>query len=272
LAETSRTTNIVNAIHILRQRFSLITYLARMEFRRRYSSTAGGALWMFTGPVLTIFTIWLALEFGLSSSGRFGSDFGVSLAVGLAAWLFFTDAVQSATTSITSNPHLVKKVVFPVWVLPVATTLSAFIVHLAVLTTVIAALWFSGFQLRPHIAFLVLWMAGLVVFAAAVGLFLASLNVRFRDVSVAAPNIVSLLFWLTPIVWPLQQLPNGWGVVARLNPMATIIEGYRAALGVGTMEQTSRLSNVFFGLIVMSVVLLALVTYRRYRPFFADTV
>jgi ABC-type polysaccharide/polyol phosphate export permease len=255
--------------HIARQRATLAIYLAKKEFSRRYSSTAGGAVWMFAGPILTIFTIWAALEFGVSASGRFGSEFGVNFAVGLAAWLFFADVVQLATVSITSNPHLVKKVVFPVWVLPLATTLSAFVVHLAVLTAVTVALWFAGLPVRLHLLSLAFWMAALVVFGTAVGLLLSSLNVRFRDTSVVAPNLVSLLFWLTPIVWPLQQLSGTWQAVAKANPMALIIEGYRGALGMGV--GVAAVSPILYFLLTLAALLaLAMATYKRYRPLFAD--
>lgn len=254
----------------VRQRMGLIVYLTRMEFERRYSSTVGGAAWLFAGPLLTIFTIWIALEYGLSTSGRFGERFGASFAIGLAAWLYFADVVQTATGSITSNPHLVKKVVFPVWVLPLASALSAFLVHLVVLVVVGVALWIMGVPLRPHLLLLPFWMAGLVVCAATIGLLLASLNVRFRDTSVIAPNLVSLMFWLTPIVWPLAQVSGGWRSLALLSPMAVIIEGYRSALGLSASE-VPLVSSIAFLLILSGFAGLAFFTYRRYRPQFADT-
>ena len=254
----------------LGQRLSLTVYLARMEFDRRYSSTTGGAAWMFVGPLLTILTIWIALEFGLSTSGRFGQGFGPSFAIGLAAWLYFSDVVQTATGSITSSPHLVKKVVFPVWVLPMASALSAFVVHLIVLAVVAMTLWLAGAPLRPQLLLLPICMAGLLLYAAAVGLLLASLNVRFRDTSVIAPNIVSLLFWLTPIVWPLGQVPDTLKTFALLNPVAVIVEGYRSAFGL-SKAQVPLSSIAMFILIVSGVAVLAFATYRRYRPRFADS-
>jgi lipopolysaccharide transport system permease protein len=262
---------LVDFVGIARQRLGLAIYLARMEFFRRFSSTAGGAVWMFAGPLLTIFTIWIALDMGLSASGRFGSEFGVSFAVGLTAWLFFADVVQSATGSIAASPHLVKKVVFPVWLLPLATALATFAVHLVVLAIVIVVLWILGTPLSANIFMLPIWMAILVVFAFAVGLALASLNVHFRDTSVIAPNIVSLFFWLTPLVWPMKDSVEPMRSIILLNPMAVIIEGYRSALSLGANTTISRLSLFVFALITTSTVLLAMATYRRYRTLFADS-
>jgi ABC-type polysaccharide/polyol phosphate export permease len=269
VSESTKINGAALLLQLTQQRLNLAFYLARMEFSRRYSGTMGGALWMFAGPLLTILTIWTALEFGMAASGRFGTAFGANFVVGLSAWLFFADGVQSATVSITSNPHLVKKVVFPVWVLPLASTLAAFAVHVMVFVIALIVLWCVGAQLSINIVTLPFWMAGLIVFVTAVGLLLATLNVRFRDCAVLVPNVVSLLFWVTPIVWPIQQLPNTWKTIALANPVAMIIEGYRASLGIDVSPPTLT-SLVLFGLILMGVVALALLTYQRYRRLFAD--
>ena len=254
---------------VARQRFDLISYLARMEFLRRYSGTAGGAIWMFAGPLLTIFTIWAALEFGVSASGHFGSAFGANFAIALTAWLFFSDVVQTATVSITTNPHLVKKVVFPVWVLPLASTCSAFAVHLVLLLVVSGVLWAVGMPLRIGIFALAFWTLMLFVIGAATGLLLATLTVRFRDTAVIAPNVLALLFWLTPLVWPLHQLSAPWKGIALINPMAVIAEGYRAAFGLG--QGLTLTPGAIFAAIVCCLTALAVLTYRRYRPSFSDS-
>jgi ABC-type polysaccharide/polyol phosphate export permease len=260
---------LVALVDVARQRLGLIVYLARMEFSRRYSATAGGALWMFAGPLLTILAIWLALEFGLGASGRFGETFGANFVVGLAAWLFFADAIQSATSSISSNPHLVKKVVFPVWVLPLASSLAAFFVHVIVLIVTISLLGLVGIPLRFNPSALLTWMALLFVLVAAIGLLLATYTVPVRDVAVLTPNIISLLFWLTPIIWPIKQLSAGFRMFAYANPMAIILEGYRVALCPGTDAPAGAPLAIFL-CILSGLLLLTVMTYRRLRPNFAD--
>lgn len=260
---------LVDTANFLRQRLGLVLYLARMEFLRRFSGTVGGGIWMFVGPIATIFTIWFAMEFGLAVSDRFGGGIGPSLAVGLCAWLFFVDAVQSATTSITSNPHLVKKVVFPVWVLPLAATLSAFVVHLAVFCLVLAVFAFSGVGFSLNLLTLLFWMACLLLLAAVTGLALATLNVRYREVSVIGPNVLSLMFWLTPIVWQPSMLSANLKDIFLANPMATIIGGYRSVLGL-TDQVLPSSDLITFAAIMAIAVVLSLLSYRRRRPDFAD--
>ena len=225
---------------------------------------------MFVGPLLTILTVWLALEYGMSASGRFGKDFSPNLAIGLAVWLFFIEVVQTATGSIAINPHLVKKVVFPVWVLPVAATLSAFAVHLVVLAVVMIVLCLTGLPLRASLLSLSFWMACLFVSGMMIGLLLATLNVLIRDTAVIAPNAMALLFWLTPIVWPLQHLTGVWQSVVLANPMAAIIEGYRAAFGIGE-SLAAKPSLSYFTLTLLVLSGLAVAIYRRSRPLFSDS-
>jgi ABC-type polysaccharide/polyol phosphate export permease len=240
-----------------------------MEFSRRYSATAGGAIWMFAGPLATIFAIWFALEIGMGASGRFGHAFGSNFVIGLAAWLFFADATQSAAISITSSPHLVKKVVFPVWVLPMAAALAAFFVHLLVLTIATSVLWLLGLPLRIHLLSLLTWMGLLLILVGAIGLLLASYNVYVRDVAVLTPNIIGLLFWLTPIVWPVQQLSEKLQAVTLANPMAMIIEGYRSSVNADAVLPATASLPVFL-FIIGGLALFAIWTYRRVRPNFSD--
>lgn len=260
----------VSRLEIIRERLVLAGYLAKMEFKRRYASTSGGALWMFLSPLLSIFTIWIALDVGLSASGRFGSEFGVTFAVGLAAWLFFTEVTQTAVSSITSNAHLVKKVVFPVWVVPLSVGLAALVVHLFVLCAVIFAIHLTGITFSLGLLVLPLWIAALLAVSFAVGLWVASLNVRSRDTAIVTGNIIALGFWLTPIVWPLKQLSETWKGIALVNPIAVIIEGYRSSLGVGDTELGPKEWLVF--LCVCAAILAAAgSTYRRNRAAFADS-
>jgi ABC-type polysaccharide/polyol phosphate export permease len=260
----------IAALGIVRDRLALALYLAKMQLKMRYAGTSGGALWMFLGPLLTIFTIWIALDVGLSATGRFGSDFGVAFAVGLSAWLFFTDVVQTAVGSITSNAHLVKKVVFPVWVLPLSIALAGLAVHLVVLLAVFMSLYVSGTPVSPRMYALPFWIACMLGLAFAVSLLLASLNVRSRDTSLITPNVIALAFWLTPIVWPLKQIPETWRSLVLLNPAAVIVEGYRSALGVGD-NGLQLLDGVGFILVTAAICAISALTYRKYRTAFADS-
>lgn len=253
----------------IRRKLSLSAHLARMEFERRFAGSAGGKLWVFAGPFLTIAVIWVALDYGLGLRGSAGPDYGMSLAIGLCCWLFFSEAVNSAIGSITSQPHLVKKVVFPVILLPVANILVAFAVHLVILACVILAVLVQGKV--PGLAALALpfWIGCLFVLTMSVALLVAALNVLLRDTAALVPNIISFLFWITPIVWPASRLDGQWTLIALLNPAAIIIDGYRNAL-LGTAPLLSWPGTLIFTLALALFAGASFRLFRKLRLMFAD--
>ncbi|MGL5361743.1 MAG: ABC transporter permease, partial [Bosea sp. (in: a-proteobacteria)] len=175
---------------VIGRRLDLCAYLTRMEFERRFAGTMGGKLWVFLSPLMTIVVIWLALDYGLGMRASLGPAYGMSLVVGLCAWLFVSDAINSSTGSITGSPHLVKKVVFPVILLPVSNVLAAFIVHLLLLAVVFGLLTFQIGNISWNLLALPFWSGCLLLFAAMMAILAAGLNVLFRDVGAVAPNIL----------------------------------------------------------------------------------
>jgi ABC-type polysaccharide/polyol phosphate export permease len=240
-----------------------------MEFERRFAGSALGKGWMFLSPLLTIGVIGIALSLGTGLRASAGQTYGLELVVGLAAWLFFTEAVNGAVGTIVGSPHLVKKVVFPVALLPISTVLAAFIVHLALLglIAVVVAVQQGGFGWS--ILTLPFWSVCLLLFAGTTGMALAGLNVVSRDVTALAPNAVSLVFWLTPIVWPLANVPADWRWLVLLNPMTIILEGYRHAMIIGPQGVTLPVALTFAAALVAYVVG-GLVVFHRLRRFLAD--
>ncbi|MGL5361611.1 MAG: ABC transporter permease, partial [Bosea sp. (in: a-proteobacteria)] len=113
------------------------------------------------------------------------------------------------------------------------------------------------------------WSGCLLLFAAMMAILAAGLNVLFRDVGAVAPNILSLFFWLTPIVWPVSQLPESWRFLLFFNPPAIIIEGYRSAI-LGTAPPLTLPWTVFFALLLVAGASLAFLAFRRIRSSFAD--
>ena len=159
-----------------------------------------------------------------------GAGYGDALVIGLAVWLFVSEAVSASLTSITSHPQLVKKTVFPAVILPISTVLASAVIHLFVLAALVAALLISGAAPGVAILSLPIWFVIAVVFAISLGVIVAALNAVLPDAGPIVTGLLSLWFWLTPIVWPLGYAAEGWRVLALANPLTPIIEGYRHAL------------------------------------------
>ncbi len=243
--------------------------LTKAELTRRHAASIGGFFWSFFTPVATVVTIWIAFDYGLGLKALRGAEYGQGLIVGIAVWLFVADAVNNATSSIVANPHFVKKVRFPVALLPISSVLSALVIHVFI---VLAAVLFLGLQgVRPTVALLTLpfWMALTLLLCLGTALIAAAANVVLRDVGAMLPALVGLWFWLTPIVWPLDMIPPDWRWVALFNPVTVVVEGYRyAMLGIPLPIEPGAVALVV--LAILSATGAAAAFFARLRPVFAD--
>ena len=250
-------------------RARLVWFLARSELGRRFAGTAGGVLWAALGPVLMIGVVWFALDIGLGLRASVGPDYGVALIVGMIAWQMVSESINDSTSIITRNSHLVKKIVFSVELLPVASALAAGIIHMALLTVLMLALAFLNVLSWGTLWQLPLWFALLFTTITVLNLLAATLNVVFRDLSAVVPFMMSAAFWLTPVVWMSDKLPASWRAVALANPFALAVEGYRAAL-LGRPLPFTTATAVASMVAVACIGALSCYLFRLYRPDFAD--
>jgi ABC-type polysaccharide/polyol phosphate export permease len=251
-----------------RSTIGLCSFLTRAELQRRHARSSLGAAWGLLLPLVSILVTWWMLDATLNLRRTVGDGYGNALVVGLAVWLFVSEAINASLTSITTHPQLVKKTVFPAVILPISTVLASAAIHLFVLAALVAALMISGVVPTRAILTLPFWLATVVVFTASLGVIVAALNVVLPDSAAVVTGMVSLWFWLTPIVWPLGYASDGWRLVALANPLTPIIEGYRHALlgspladgSVGVIGVTAALATAGIGGLIFS----------RVRPLLAD--
>ena len=253
----------------LAEQARLVWFLARSELGRRFAGTAGGVLWAALGPVLMIGVVWFALDVGLGLRASIGPDYGVALIVGMVAWQLISESINDSTSIITRNSHLVKKIVFSVELLPVASAVAAGILHMALLAVLLPALAFMGLLSWGTLWQLPLWFALLFATITVLNLLVATLNVVFRDLSAIVPFILSAAFWLTPVVWMSDKLPGPWRAVALANPFALAVEGYRAALLGRPLPFTSATAAASV-LVVVCIGALSCYLFRLFRADFAD--
>lgn len=215
--------------------------LIRKELKVKYTSSVLGAAWSMLNPILYLavfsFVFTVVLRSGVPR-------FPVYLLSGLIAWTLFSGSLGSAVRSVVENANLVKKVYFPREILPIA-SIGSVSVDFALQLLVLVA--FMAVFRQPvdwrDLLLLPLSLVGLLLFTTAVSLWVAAVNVRYRDTQHLLGLALLMWFWLTPIVYPagfvqreLTQLSArlGWGIdlfqVYLLNPMADVIFGFQRAL------------------------------------------
>jgi lipopolysaccharide transport system permease protein len=244
----------------------LLLFLAWRDIKVRYKQTALGAAWAILQPTLAmvVFTIFFGRLAGLPSDGV---PYALFSFAGLLPWTYVAQAVTLSANSLVMDQALVTKVYFPRVLIPASPVLAG-LVDLVLAGTVLAALM-AWYGVAPPLALVVLPVFVVMACATAfgVGLFLASLNVRYRDVKYVVPFAIQLWLFLSPVAYPSSLLDEPWQTLYGLNPMAGVIDGFRWAV-IGT-EVNAALVAV--SMVSAAVVLIGgLMFFRRTERSFAD--
>lgn len=207
----------------------LFYFLTWRDVKVRYKQTVLGVLWAVIQPFFTmvIFTVLFGQLANIPSDGIPGPIFYFSA---LLPWIFFSTTLSNAGMSLVSNSGLLTKIYFPRIILPATAALVSFVDFL------IGSVMLVGFILYYKIPLgwnLLLWPALivlLVLLALGVGMFLAALNVKYRDIKYAIPFGIQLWMYLTPIIYPTSMIPERFQWLLALNPLSGLIEAFRYAL------------------------------------------
>lgn len=247
----------------------LFYFLAWRDVKVRYKQTIIGILWAILQPLLTmiIFTILFGRIAGISTNGIPRPIFYYAA---LLPWTYFATTLASAGNSLVQNTNLVTKVYFPRFILPASVSISGlldFFVGSSLLIGLVA--WYRVPLGLPMLAWPLLVLP-LVVFTLGVGLLLAALNVKYRDIKYAIPFLIQVWLFLTPVIYPSSMIPERWRWITALNPMSGIIEGFRWAV---VPSSEVRPGAILISFLTSAVVfLVGFLVFRRTEREFADIV
>jgi lipopolysaccharide transport system permease protein len=225
----SRRRPVADAIQELWQRRELVFFLTWREIRVRYQQTAIGFFWAILQPALTmlIFTIVFGRFARIPSEGVPYSVFAVT---GIVPWMFFASAVTQSSNSLVNNSSLLSKIYLPRLAIPLASVLSTAVDFCLAFCLVLVIMGYHGIYPGPKVVLIPLFFFFAFCIALGGGLWLAALNVKFRDVRYAVPFLLQLWMFATPIAYPSSLVPRKWRPIYELNPMVGVIDGFRVAL------------------------------------------
>lgn len=268
--------NPVEMVRHLWQHRELIGQFTKREVLGRYKGSFLGVVWSFVTPLLMlaiytfVFSVIFKARWGNNLSDNSQSGFALTLFTGLIAFNVFSECLNRAPGLIISNPNYVKKVVFPLEILPVSVLGSAMVNSLfSLVILLIANLIFHG-AVPWTIIFLPLMYLPLALLCLGLGWFLASLGVFIRDIGHLIGVVIQVLFFMTPIFYPVEALPERLRFVIYLNPLTFIINHFRRVILWGQMPDW-----VEFGLITVLtglVCILGYVWFMKSKKTFADVV
>jgi len=256
--------------------FDLLRILVKRDLEARYKGSILGNLWSVVNQLSQlliytyVFSVILKVKLSLKGLPEENSlVFGLWLFAGLLPWIAFTGGLTQATNSVIAQTNLVKKVVFPLALLPLVPVLSALVESAFGLIILIIFVAFKVGTLHETLALLPLIWLPQLLFTAGLGYLSAGLTVFLRDIPQTLLVILNLWFYLTPIVYPIDVVPESvrdW--VFWVNPIAAIAQIYRDLIIIGDVNHPGEWATVMVisGLIFYS----GLWVYRRLRPAFAD--
>lgn len=246
----------------------LLYFLIWRDLKVRYAQTALGAAWAVLQPLsmMLLFTVLFSRLSGLTS-GRVAYPLFAYAA--LLPWTFFSNATTHGAHSLVGSAHILTKVYFPRVLIPLAAVLSGLVDLLLGLAVLVPLMAF--YHARPgwHLLWLPVAIALTTVVALGAGVFIAAVNVKYRDVRFALPFAIQLWLFASPVFYSTDQLPAQWQWVSALNPVAAPIEAFRASLlGLPVHPRLLMIS----GSATLALLIAAAFTFRRVERSFADIV
>lgn len=259
-------------IRLVQHRVLIQTLVVR-ELKARYRGSALGFLWTFIHPLMLLGVYTFVFMFVFKPARGDNVDpYALYLFCGLLPWTWFSSSLTEGANSLVANGNLIKKIIFPAEVLPVVAVLSNgvnFVLGLPI---------YLGFWLlfRPEgISLHILWLPLVILIQMVLSLglvmFLSALTVHYRDVRDLLANVLTLWFFGSPIIYPLELIEHPTArAVLEFNPMTHIIEGYHAAIFTGELIHWKRLGVT--AIVALLVFVAGYYFFDRLRDSFAEEV
>lgn len=243
--------------------------LAHHDLRKAYAGTAGGVAWSVLTPLVPILIFTAIFAYGIRVPlGNAPYVFG--FAAGYVPWIFLSGSITGAAGSLVDHRYLIKKVVFPIEIIPAEPAVAHALPHGILLFLVGAACTIAGYGRFPDALLVLYFFTCTAAFALSAAFLVSAITVVVRDLQQTLPSILHVWFWLTPIAWPASRLPPGARTLLALNPASYIVSGYRHALMPGVFAAPAPFETAVFWLITASTLVIGASCFRRLRVDFWD--
>jgi len=247
----------------------LMYFFVWRDLKVRYKQTFVGVAWAVFQPFITmvVFSVFFG---GLVKVPSDGVPYPIFVYVGLLFWQFFSTAVSDASNTLVTNQAIITKVYFPRLILPISSIATKFIDFAIASVILVGLMFYYGYM--PHVLGLLILPLLLVItfmLAVGLGLFLASVNVKYRDVRYALPFFIQIMLFVTPVIYP-ASIAGKYSYLLALNPMMGVIQSARAAL-LGTSPINWLLILISF-ITTFIIMLFGIYVFKKTERYFADII
>jgi lipopolysaccharide transport system permease protein len=247
----------------------LMYFFVWRDLKVRYKQTFIGVTWAVFQPFFTmiVFSVFFG---GLAKMPSDGIPYPIFVYVGLLFWQFFSSSLSDASDTLITNKAIITKVYFPRLILPISSVATKFIDFAIASIILVGLMIYYGYT--PHILGLfILPLLLIITFMASIGLglFLASINVKYRDVRYVLPFFIQTMLFVTPVIYP-ASIAGKYSYILALNPMMGVIQSARAAL-LGTAPINWLLILISF-VMTFIIMFFGVYVFKKTERYFADII
>lgn len=247
----------------------LLYFLIWRDVKIRYKQAMIGVGWAIIQPLTTmlIFTVVFGYFAKIPSDGI---PYALFAYAALLPWTYFAEAMRRGALGPVEDAELIRKIYFPRLIIPLASVMAPLVDLLLSFLVLVGLFVWYGYLPTWNIIFLPFFILAAMLLALAVALWLGPLNVRFRDIKHTVPFLIQVWMYASPIVYPVNIVPESWRLLYSLNPMVGVIEGFRWAL-LGTAHPDFLAMGVALALVV-SLLVGGAIYFKRMERLFADVI
>lgn len=259
------------ARNLIRSR-GLIIDLAKRDYRQQNQGSYLGLVWNYLQPLLFVLVLYSVFTLGVRTGKSAVMPFSIYLVSGLVCWLYFSANLSSITSVIRSYSFLVKKIDFSLSILPIVKILSSLPTHIFLFLILVSLASYQGFYPGWHTLQFIYYFFCMVTLLLGLGWLTSSTSIFVKDVSNVVSVITQFGFWLTPIFWQIESMPEKIQWILKLNPVYYLVTGYRDSItGAHYFWQRPQESIMFWGL-TLALLVLGAVTFKKLKPHFAEVI
>lgn len=249
----------------------LIRDLAKNDFKAKFAGSFLGIVWGFVLPLVTMLVFWFVFTV-LKSPPQDDFPFLVWFVPAYVPWMFFTECLSNTVNSLYEYSYLVKKIKFRTSMLPLVKVGSVLMVNVFFVGFIFLVMALFKIQLTLYVLQIVYYYIALIILCVGLSWFVSSVAVFFKDMSPLVNVVVQLGFWGTPIFWSLagSGMPGWLVVIAKLNPIYYITQGFRESFLYGIGFWQSPMQTFYFWIVTAIVFVGGAMVFRKLRPHFAD--
>lgn len=251
--------------------FAMLCRIAKYDYKLLNKDSYLGKLWSLFTPLLQIGTYWLVFGMGIRGGGSVdGHPFLLWMLCGLVPWFFINHSITKGATSIYGKVKTVTKMKFPISTVPIGTIVTGWMEHVMVLAILLVALICHGYFPTFYYLNLIYYMAYNFIFLCSLALITSVFTMLARDFERLLSSIVRLIFYLTPILWSMDRMPEIYQKVLEFNPVLYVVAGFRESIlyQVNFWEKPDKI--VIFWTLNLILFVIGCDLQYKYRKKFSD--